>query len=31
VPVAAYAALGAFCRRFAERPAAQQTAYRFDA
>jgi glutathione S-transferase len=30
VPVTAYAALGAFCQRFAERPSAEQTAYRFD-
>jgi glutathione S-transferase len=31
VPTGPYAALGAFARRFVERPAAQQTAYRFDA
>jgi glutathione S-transferase len=30
VPVTAYPALGAFCQRFAERPSAEQTAYRFD-
>jgi glutathione S-transferase len=31
LPVAPYSAIGAFCRRFAERPSAEQTAYRFDA
>jgi glutathione S-transferase len=31
VPVGPYAALGAFCRHFAVRPAVAQTAYRFDA
>jgi glutathione S-transferase len=30
VPVTPYSALGAFCQRFAERPSAEQTAYRFD-
>jgi glutathione S-transferase len=31
LPVAPDGALGAFCRRFAERPSAAQTPYRFDA
>lgn len=30
LPVAPYRALGDFCRRFGERPSAQQTAFRFD-
>jgi glutathione S-transferase len=30
VPVTPYPALGAFCQRFAQRPSAEQTAYRFD-